>query len=71
MEELKIFKFEEFDLKKGGNILHSLLTEEFFFHHGFEALTKLVEIYATLLTANAEIERGFSWRKRIKADFRN
>jgi len=32
---------------------------------------KLVEIYATLFTANAEIERGFSCMKRIKTFFRN
>ena len=32
---------------------------------------KLVEIYATFLTMNTEIERGFSSTKRIKTDFRN
>jgi len=42
-------------IKKGeGEIIHSLLTEEFF-QHGFEEKMKLIEIYATFLTANAEI----------------
>jgi len=31
----------------------------------------LIEIYATLPTANAEIEGGFSCMKRAKTDFRN
>ena len=54
MEEFKIFKFGEFHIsKKEGDIIHSLLTEEFF-KHGFEAM-KLIEIYATFPKANAEI----------------
>jgi len=53
-----------------GDIIHSLLTENFF-NHGFEALTKWVEMYATLSTTNAGIERGFCCMKRIKTDFGN
>jgi len=53
--------------KMEGDILHSLLTEEFL-KHRFEVRMKLVEIYAALLTTNAEIEieRGFSCMKKIK-----
>jgi len=36
-----------------------------------EAIMKLIRIYATFPTANAEIERGFSSMKRIKTGFRN
>jgi len=59
--------------KKGeGDLLHSLLTEELFYSkHKFEAIMKLVQTYAVLLTTNAEIERGSSCMKRIKTAFRN
>jgi len=30
MEELKNFQFEEFHIKREGDIIHSILTEEFF-----------------------------------------
>jgi len=57
IEKFLIFKFGEFHIylkKREDDIIHSLLTEEFF-KYGFEAIMKLIGIYATFPTANAEI----------------
>ena len=56
--------------KREGDILHYILTDDFF-KHGFESIMKLIEIYAALPTTNSEIERGFSCMKRIKTALRN
>jgi len=57
--------------KREGDIIYHLFLTEDFFKHGFEAIMKLIEIYVIFPTANAEIYRGFSSAKRMKADFRN
>jgi len=64
------FKKHCISRKSEGDIIYPLLIEDFF-KHEFEAIMKLIEIYVTFPTANAEISRGFNSTKRIKADFKN
>jgi len=46
MESFQTFKFEEFNIKEEGDVLHSLLAEEFFFNMDPEYnLSKFIPLY--------------------------
>ena len=51
--------------------LISFIFTDSYFQNGFESVLEILNVFCSLPTTNAEVERGFSCMKRIKTNLRN